>query len=216
MFEAALFDLDGTLADTAPDLGAALNRLRREEELEDLPLEVLRPVASNGVRGLLKVGFGYSPDHPQYGSHAQRFLEHYRNALCVRTVLFEGVREMLDELDARAIPWGIVTNKQQRFTLPLVGELGLATRAGCVVSGDTTARPKPHPDPLLFAAAALRVEPARCVYVGDDLRDVQAGRAAGMTTIAATYGYLGNDEPVETWGADVLIAHPADLFRLLP
>lgn len=215
MIEAALFDLDGTLADTAPDLGAALNRLRCEKGLQDLPLEVLRPVASNGVRGLLRVGFGFAPDHPEYGSHAQRFLELYRSALCVNTVLFDGVREMLDELDARSIRWGIVTNKQQRFTLPLVGALGLAARAGCIVSGDSTARPKPHPDPLLSAASTLRIEPARCVYVGDDLRDVQAGRAAGMKTVAATYGYLGNDEPVHSWGADLLIGHPGDLIRFL-
>jgi N-acetyl-D-muramate 6-phosphate phosphatase len=215
MSEAVLFDLDGTIADTAPDLGAALNRLRKEEGLSDLPLDVLRPVASNGVRGLLKVGFGLAPQHPVYAELARRFLSHYGDALCVRTTLFDGVAELLDALDMRGVSWGIVTNKQERFTLPLLQELDLARRAGCIVSGDTTPRPKPHPDPLLFASAALGVAPERCLYVGDDVRDVQAGRAAGMATVVASYGYLGDGEPIERWGADYLIASPGDVLRLI-
>ena len=215
MFEAVLFDLDGTIADTAPDLGAALNRLRSEEGLADVPFEVLRPVVSSGVRGLLRVGFGLVPDDPQYGDLARRFLSQYLNALCVKTTLFDGVPELLDALDARAVPWGIVTNKQERFTLPLLQALSLAHRAGCIVSGDTAPHPKPHPDPLLYASAALRVAPGRCLYVGDDFRDVQAGRAAGMTTAVVSYGYLGDGEPVENWGADCLVDSPAEILRLL-
>lgn len=215
MIEAVFFDLDGTLADTAPDLAAALNHLRREDGLDDLPLHLLRPVASNGVRGLLGVGLDLTPDDPRYGDYARRFLDRYLSALCVATTLFEGVPALLDALDERDIPWGIVTNKQQRYTLPLLGQLGLAHRAACIVSGDSTPRPKPHPDPLLLACATLDREPAGCLYVGDDLRDVQAGRAAGMATVAALYGYLGNAEPVTQWGADHHIERPEDLLDLL-
>jgi 2-phosphoglycolate phosphatase len=215
MFDAVLFDLDGTLADTAPDLGGALNRLRIEQGLDGLPMEALRPVASNGVRGLLGVGFGIAPDHPRYPRLAERFLELYAGALCVHTTLFAGIGELLDGLDARGIHWGIVTNKQERYTLPLVERLGLTPRAGCVVSGDSTPRPKPHPDPLLLGSSLLGVDAARCAYVGDDLRDIQAGRAAGMATVAAGYGYLGSTEPLANWQADHLIDAPIELLRLL-
>jgi phosphoglycolate phosphatase len=215
VFEAVLFDLDGTLADTAPDLAAALNYLRREEGLEELPLERLRPVASNGVRGLLGVGLNLAPGDPRYDDFARRFLDRYLSALCVATTLFDGIPALLDALELRDIPWGVVTNKQQRYTLPLLGRLGLAHRAACIVSGDSTPRPKPHPDPLLLACTTIAREPAECLYVGDDLRDVQAGRAAGMATVAALYGYLGNAEPVAQWGADHHIERPADLLDLL-
>lgn len=215
MFEAVLFDLDGTLADTAPDLAAALNRLRRDDGLDELPARLLRPVASNGVRGLLKAGLAMTSEDGRYDEYARRFLDYYLAALCVHTTLFDGIPMLLNELEQRACRWGIVTNKQQRFTLPLLQELGLARRAACIVSGDSTPRPKPHPDPLLFACKALAAEPSRCLYVGDDLRDVQAGRAAGMATVAAAYGYLGHGDPIETWGADHLIAHPRELLALL-
>lgn len=215
MFEAVFFDLDGTLADTAPDLAAALNHLRREDGLPDLPLELLRPVASNGVRGLLGVGVSLAPGDPLYDDYARRFLDRYRAALCVATRLFDGVPSLLDALEERDIPWGVVTNKQQRYTLPLLGQLGLAHRAACIVSGDSTPHPKPHPDPLLLACTTIDREPAACLYVGDDLRDVQAGRAAGMATVAALYGYLGNAEPVSEWGADHRIERPEDLLAVL-
>lgn len=213
--EAVLFDLDGTLADTARDLGAALNRLREEESLAPVPFERLRPVASNGVRGLLGVGFDLTPEHAQYADFSHRFLTHYLAHLCVETVLFDGIAELIDELERRRIAWGVVTNKKHRFTMPLVMDLGLAPRAGCVVSGDTAARPKPHPDPLLLAAGLLTVAPSRCLYVGDDVRDIQAGAAAGMGTVAAAYGYLGCAEPIEAWGADHLIEQPGDLLQIL-
>jgi len=215
MHDAVLFDLDGTLADTAPDLGSALNRLRGEEGLVDVAFERLRQVASNGVRGLLEIGFDLTPEHDRYARLAQRFLDLYMTGLCVDTVLFDGVADLLGDLEARGIPWGIVTNKQQRFTLPLVADLGLARRAACIVSGDTAARAKPHPDPLLLASKLLDVRPERCMYVGDDIRDIQAGRAAGMTTVAAAYGYLGCSQPISAWGADALVDSPRELLRIV-
>jgi N-acetyl-D-muramate 6-phosphate phosphatase len=213
--DAVLFDLDGTLADTARDLAGALNRLREEEGLPPVPFAQLRPVASNGVRGLLGVGFDMAVEHPRYGAFAERFLDHYMAHLCVETVLFDGIAALIDELQNRRIAWGVVTNKKHRFTMPLVADLGLASRAGCIVSGDTAARPKPHPDPLLFAADLLSVAPSRCLYVGDDVRDIQAGAAAGMGTVAAAYGYLGCAEPIQAWGADHLIGHPGELLPIL-
>ncbi len=215
MLDSVLFDLDGTLADTAPDLGGTLNELRRHAGLPALPITTLRPYVSNGVRGLLRIGFGIAPDHPTYAELQQRFLEIYPVRLCVDTCLFQGVPRLLDRLEVMGIAWGIVTNKAQCFALPLVDQLGLARRAACIVSGDSARRPKPYADPLLLAAGMLRTAPSRCLYVGDDLRDVQAARAAAMTSVAATYGYLGASEPVSAWGADHLIAEPTELLALL-
>lgn len=215
MFDAVLFDFDGTLADTAPDLGATLNLLRGEAGLEPLPLATLRPYASNGVRGLLKIGFGIAPEDETYGRLQQRFLDLYPSMLCVGTRLFPGIPELLAALESRAIPWGVVTNKAQRFTLPLLAQLGLEGRAACVVSGDSARRPKPAPDPLWLAASALGVAPGRCLYAGDDLRDIEAARAAGMRSVAAAYGYLGDGPPIAEWGADFRIQAPDELIGLL-
>lgn len=213
--EAILFDLDGTLADTAPDLGAVANLLRIEAGLEPLPLSELRPHASSGVRGMLGLAFGLQPGDPGYDAHSERFLAHYENRLCVDTRLFDDILELLDTLEARTIKWGIVTNKRSRYTNPLVAELGLARRAACVVSGDSTPNPKPAPDPLHLACEIANVRADRCMYVGDDLRDIIAGRRAGMRTIAAAYGYLGKGTAVNDWNADAIIARPADLLGLL-
>ena len=215
MIELVLFDLDGTFADTALDLGAALNRLRGEHGLEPLPIDAYRAVTSHGVRGLLKAGFNLAPDHDGYGELAQRFLGHYAQAICVETRMFPGISALVDAIEARGIRWGIVTNKSQRFTLPLVAGLGIGRRATCIVSGDSAPRPKPHSDPLLLAAQIGQTQPQCCIYVGDDFRDIQAGRAAGMFTVAATYGYLGEGEPVEAWGADALISHPEELLAFV-
>jgi len=215
MTAAVLFDLDGTLADTARDLGGALNRLLAEECRPQLPFEVLRPHVSGGARALLRTGFGLTPADPGYGDFQQRFLAHYEAAICVDTVLFAGVDAVLDALDARGIAWGIVTNKVQRFTLALVAALGLADRAGCIVSGDSCPQPKPAADPILLACRLLGVPPSSCIYVGDDLRDVQAGKAAGTGTIAVRYGYLGDGPPIERWGADTIIATPQEILALL-
>jgi phosphoglycolate phosphatase len=163
---------------------------------------------------MLGAGLGIAPDDPRYPALSDRFLAHYANALCVGTTLFADIAELLDQLDARTIPWGIVTNKRQRYTLPLVAQLGLAERAASIVSGDSTAHPKPAPDSLLLAASQLGLPPQHCLYIGDDLRDIQAGHAAGMTTAAARYGYLGTAVPPEQWGAHHLIDHPGEILSL--
>lgn len=215
MIEAVLFDLDGTLADTAPDLGAALNRLLVEEGRHELPLSESRPYTSNGTRGLLAAGFGIAPGDVAYADLARRFLKHYENALCENTVLFSEVAELLDRLDVRSIRWGVVTNKPQRFTLPLLEGLGLRQRCACIVSGDSAPHPKPHPAPLLLACVAVQARPELCLYVGDDMRDVVAGQAAGMITVAAAYGYLGIEAPVNTWQADAIVNRPSEILGLL-
>ena len=212
---AVLFDLDGTLADTAPDLAAAANKMRDARGLELLPLEVFRPVASAGARGLLGAAFGIGPNDPQFIAMRDEFLANYEADLCVETILFPGIGLLLDELNARNVRWGIVTNKVSRLTEPLVAQLGLAEVAGCVVSGDTTPHSKPHPAPLLHAASALGVSPGHIVYVGDDLRDVQAGKAAGMMTIAAAYGYCGIESSPMTWDADCVVDTPDHLAQVL-
>lgn len=214
-FEAVFFDLDGTLADTAPDLGGALNRVRIEEGCTPLPLDDLRRVTSHGVRGLLRLGFDLSPDEVNYAEFSDRVLAHYSGSLCVGTRLFAGIPELLERIELAGMRWGIVTNKATRFTVPLLRGLGLLDRATSVVSGDSAAKRKPEAAPLLLASAIARVEASRCLYVGDDLRDIQAGHACGMTTVAARYGYLGDGAPIEDWGADHTIDHPLDIARLL-
>jgi 2-phosphoglycolate phosphatase len=213
--QAVLFDLDGTLADTAPDLAAAVNKMRHERGLEMVPLENLRPLASAGARGLIGGAFGIGPEHPEFAAMREEFLANYEADLCIETTLFQGIDAVIDELDARGVRWGIVTNKVARLTDPLVALLGLDVRAGCVVSGDTTPHSKPHPAPLLHAARMLDLPPERIVYVGDDLRDVQAGFAAGMVTVAAAYGYCGNDIPPARWHAQHVVQSPAELQKLL-
>jgi 2-phosphoglycolate phosphatase len=213
--QAVLFDLDGTLADTAPDLAAAVNKMRHERGLEMVPLDDLRPLASAGARGLSGGAFGIGPEHPEFAAMREEFLANYEADLCIETTLFQGIDAVLDELDARGVRWGIVTNKVARLTDPLVALLGLDLRAGCVVSGDTTPHSKPHPAPLLHAARMLDLAPERVVYVGDDLRDIQAGFAAGMVTVAAAYGYCGNDIPPTRWHAQHVVQSPAELQKLL-
>jgi 2-phosphoglycolate phosphatase len=212
---AVLFDLDGTLADTAGDLAGALNRLRAEHRMGPVAPELTRPHTSSGARGLLKVGFDLDPEDARYVAMRERFLDLYAEAVCVHTQLYEGMAELLLELERRSVAWGIVTNKPRRFTDPLVRELRLHARAACVVSGDTASRPKPAPDPLLHAAGVMRIAPAACLYVGDDLRDVQGARAAGMPVIAAGWGYLGVDGDPADWGADAVIGHPAEVLGFL-
>ena len=214
--EAVLFDLDGTLADTAPDLAAALNRVRIDRGLEPVPAARLRSSSSHGARGLIGAGMGIAPDHPDYRELRDAFLVHYESALCVDTTLFSAVGAMLDEIESRAFKWGIVTNKATRYTMPLLDLLGLGGRAGVVVCGDTTPHTKPHPAPLLAAAAGLGIAPARCVYVGDAERDVAAGVAAGMHTLVARYGYIDAAEDPLRWPADGTIDDPGALLAWLP
>jgi phosphoglycolate phosphatase len=210
-----LFDLDGTLADTAPDLAGAVNRMLTSRGRTPLPLAALRPVASHGARGLIGRAFGLTPADAGYEDMRQEFFREYESALCRDTRLFPAMPQTLAALEHADIRWGIVTNKMARFTDPLVQALGLAERAACIVSGDTTAHAKPHPAPLLHAAQVADIDIAVSIYVGDDLRDVQAGRAAGMRTVAAAYGYLGDGAPVEQWGADHVIHRPDDLLPLV-
>jgi phosphoglycolate phosphatase len=214
-FQLALFDLDGTLADTAPDLAAVANRQRVEHGLAPLPLPELRPLASHGARGLIGRALGRKPGDPDFEALRQQFFTYYESALAVHSRLFDGMHTTLEALERASVRWGIVTNKIARFTDPLVTALGLMQRAACVVSGDTTPHAKPHPAPLLHAIQACGVAAAESIYVGDDLRDVQAGRAAGMQTVAVRWGYLGDGPPIDEWQADHVIAHPKELLDLL-
>ncbi len=215
MIKAILFDFDGTLADTAPDLGHALNRQRRNRSLPELPVAQIRSQASAGSRGLLRLGFNIKPGDENYESMREEFLSFYTERLCHDTSLFPGVPELLDCLDDRGLPWGIVTNKPARFAHPLIQILGLAQRVACVICGDEITNTKPHPEPLLTASIKMAISPSHCIYLGDDIRDVQASLAAGMQPIVARYGYLGNEQPPETWGASYLIDHPGELLAYL-
>ncbi|HEY3432694.1 MAG TPA: HAD-IA family hydrolase [Rhodocyclaceae bacterium] len=215
MIRAVFFDLDGTLADTAPDLGGALNRLLLAEGKSPLPMEQLRPYVSGGARALLRTGFDITPDDAGYADMQKRFLDIYAANICVDTRLFGGMEQVLQTLENRGIPWGIITNKVQRFTKDVVAGLGLDQRAVSVISGDTAARPKPAPDPLLLAAEEAGIPAGDCLYVGDDLRDIQAGKAAGMGTVTAAWGYLGGSPDIESWAADHICQTPLDLLRLI-
>ena len=210
-----LFDLDGTLIDSAPDLAGAANRLRADHGLPPLPLAALRPMVGSGARGMVGVAFGVKPGEPRFEELRDAFLAHYEAGLLQATRPFDGVEAMLAALEESGTPWGIVTNKATRFTAPIVAGLGLAQRAAVVVGGDTTPHSKPHPEPLFAAARAMGLPPGHVAYVGDDLRDAQAAQAAGMPMIAATWGYLGLGEPVEAWGADVVADAPSDVLAWL-
>jgi N-acetyl-D-muramate 6-phosphate phosphatase len=213
--QAILFDLDGTLVDSAPDLGAAVDKMRTDRGLSSYPLELYRPMAGAGARGMLEIGFGMAPEHPDFMAMREEFFCNYENCLANRTVPFEGVEQLIGDLLARRLAWGVVTNKAERFTLPLTRHMPLFATASAVVSGDTTAHAKPHPAPLLEAARLLNVAPACCVYVGDDARDIVAGRAAGMWTVAAAYGYLGITSEVSQWQAHAQISKAGDLLPLI-
>ena len=213
---AVLFDLDGTLADTASDLAAAVNRLRADRSLAPLAVEVLRPHASDGARGMLGAGLGVTREDPEWERLRDAFLDYYAAALAVHTRLFAGGEDALTAIEARGLDWGIVTNKAARFTLPLLDRLGIAARAGIVVCGDTTPQTKPHPAPLLHAAAGLGIEAASCVYVGDAERDIVAARGAGMAALVARYGYIAKEIAPESWGPDGLIDSLPAVLDWLP
>jgi N-acetyl-D-muramate 6-phosphate phosphatase len=207
-----LFDLDGTLVDTAPDLGLALNLQRERHGLPPLAQELIRPHASHGSRGLLGVGFGLVPEHCDFGVMREEYLDLYDQVFTRSPVLFGGVAELLDTLESEGLSWGVVTNKPRRFTVPLMRALGLDERAACVVSGDDAPQAKPHPGTLLMACQIAEAVPAECIYVGDAERDIQAGHAAGMQTVVALYGYLDEHDRPETWGAETMIDAPLDLL----
>jgi N-acetyl-D-muramate 6-phosphate phosphatase len=211
---AIFFDLDGTLIDSAPDLGAAADKMRTARGLPSLPLAHYRPMAGAGARGMLKLGFGMSPDHPDFAAMREEFFRNYEANLTARTYAFDGVDAMLRSLESQGIVWGIVTNKSQRFTIPLAAQMAVLKGAAAVVSGDTTPYAKPHPAPVLEAAHLAGIDPVRCWYVGDDKRDIDAGRAAGMFTVAAAWGYLG-EHGIASWGADVVHHRVDELLQLL-
>jgi N-acetyl-D-muramate 6-phosphate phosphatase len=212
--KAVLFDLDGTLIDSAPDLGAAADKMRIDRGLPSLPYEHYRPMAGAGARGMLGVAFGITPEHADFPALREEFFRNYESCMTQRTYVFEGVAQLIASLIERDVPWGVVTNKSMRFAGPLTKGMPLFASARAVVGGDSTPYSKPHPAPLLEAARQVGVKPIECVYVGDDVRDVQAGKAAGMATVAATYGYLGATD-VRDWGADVQIETPLALLPLL-
>jgi phosphoglycolate phosphatase len=215
MINTVLFDLDGTLADTAPDLANALNALLVENGRAPLPYDAIRPIASNGSPGLIKLGFGISTSHPDYETLRKRFLDIYNGSLCHKTALFPGMTEVLTELGRRGIMWGVVTNKPAFLTEPLMRSLNPMPAPACIVSGDSTANRKPHPEPMLHACKCTGRAPAECVFVGDAERDIQAGRDAGMRTLIAMFGYIGEDETPDTWGADGKIHSPQELLEWL-
>jgi phosphoglycolate phosphatase len=213
---AVLFDLDGTLADTAADLAAALNRVRADRALPPLPVPTLRPHASDGTRGMLGAGMNVTRSNPEFEVLKEAFLDYYETSLCEHTRLFSGADLLLGEIERRGMPWGIVTNKVARFTLPLLERLQLTRRAAVIVCGDTTPETKPHPAPLLHAATIIGIEAASCLYVGDAERDVQAARAAAMKSIVASYGYIHLDARLESWAPDGFIASLPELLDWLP
>ncbi len=213
--EAVLFDLDGTLIDSAPDLGAAADKMRTDRGLTSLPLEHYRHMAGAGARGMIGIAFGITPEHPDFEDMKEEFFVNYENCMTERTQIFEGVVDMVASLVALGMPWGVVTNKSSRFTDPLTSSMPLFATAGTIVSGNTTPHAKPHPEPLYEAARRLAVDPSRCIYVGDDERDIVAGLAAGMGTVAATYGYLGQQADISRWNAHLQIDSPIDLLKFL-
>ncbi|MDM0012840.1 phosphoglycolate phosphatase [Variovorax sp. J22P168] len=213
--DAVLFDLDGTLIDSAPDLGAAADQMRTERGLASLPLARYRPMAGAGARGMLGVAFGITPDSDGFDLLREEFFVKYETRMLTHTRAFDGVAELIEALNARGLRWGVVTNKPERFTLPLTAAMPLFASAGAIVSGDTTPHAKPHPEPLREAARRIGVPAGRCIYVGDDERDIQAGRAAGMRTVAASYGYMGERAEVARWDADAAIDSPMALLQLL-
>ncbi len=212
-YDVVFFDLDGTLVDTAPDLAYALNQVLEEQGKHPLPYEAIRAVASHGSAGLLGLAFGIRPDDAEYASLQERFIAIYQANLTRASTLFPGMESVIDALEKSGIPWGVITNKPAYLTDPLMAGLGLNSRAACIVSGDTTANSKPHPEPMLHACKLTEADPAQCLYIGDAQRDIEAGRNANMHTIVACYGYLGDHDKPESWQADAMIQHPSELSQ---
>ena len=215
MIKAVLFDLDGTFADTAPDLANALNKVRLENDLAALPLEDIRLETSNGAHALIKLGFDLDENDPDFTPLKDKLLENYSNNIAQYTTLFDGMEDLLEKLDQQNIAWVIVTNKPERFTNPLMEQLGITQRTNCIVSGDTTAHSKPHPESLIYAAKLLKLAPHECLYIGDAERDIEAARNAQMKSLIALFGYLGPDDQPDQWGANGCIEHPLDTLDYL-
>lgn len=210
-----LFDLDGTLADTAPDLAYALNETLKLNNKAPLPFEKIRPVVSHGGIALIKLGFGFGPEEEKYQTVRKQLLDIYLENIARETRLFPGIEELLNTLESNNLPWGIVTNKPGWLTNPLMDKLNLTQRAACIVSGDTVSKNKPHPEPMYYACEQANIVPEECIYVGDAERDIAAGRAAGMKTVAALFGYLLEDDNPMEWHADFSINHPLELLEII-
>ena len=213
--DTVLFDLDGTLADTAPDLAQTLNQLLVEQGQEPLPFAAIRPHVSNGASALVTLGFGLAGDDPDFEALRQRFLDIYSDNLCRQTTLFPGMDELLQQIEQQSMRWGVVTNKPARFTEPLLEALGVSQRAACIISGDSTEKRKPHPEPMLLACRQLGIEPACCLYVGDARRDIDAGRNAGMLTLVAAFGYIGEQDTPDDWQAHGVVDSPLSILDWL-
>ena len=210
-----LFDLDGTLIDTAPDLVACLNKTLIEYDFPPVSFDFVKPNVSFGAVAMIDASIDKNVDTPTRERMLDAMLSLYENNIATHSDFFDGMREVLAFIESHNISWGIVTNKSERFTKPLTEHMGLLQRAASTVSGDTTPHSKPHPEPILHAARMANIDPSQSVYVGDDIRDIVAGKAAGMKTIAAAYGYCGCEEPPEGWGADYLVRHPRDLLEII-
>lgn len=215
MIKAVLFDLDGTLVDTAPDLGYALNLQREKHGLSPISDALIRPIASHGSKGLLKLGFDITPEDDQFISMRDEYLELYQQVFTRQPLLFPGMAIVLNTLESNKVPWGIVTNKPSRFTVPLTKSMGLDQRAVAIVSGDDAPQPKPSPQTLYMACEKMNVEPSECLYIGDAARDIEAGKNAGMKTVIALFGYIAEDDQPNDWGADAMISQAEDLLTLL-
>ncbi|MCP3852438.1 MAG: phosphoglycolate phosphatase [Gammaproteobacteria bacterium] len=215
MIKAVLFDLDGTFADTAPDLAAALNQVLTEENKPPLPFEIIRPVVSHGGIALIKLGFKYNEQHIDFERVRKRLLDIYQENISQLTKVFDGIETLLKVLEKKQITWGIVTNKPSWLTDPLMEQMGYSTRAGTIVSGDTCKEKKPHPEPLLHACREINVKASECLYIGDAERDIVAGNAAGMLTLTALFGYIETNDTPEDWGADAMIKHPSEVENFL-
>lgn len=212
-FDVIFFDLDGTLVDTAPDLAFALNQLLEQEGKSPLPYQTIRPVASHGSLGLLGLGFDIDASHSAFKPLQQRFIQIYQDNLSRQSGLFEGMEAIIEKIESSGKKWGVITNKPAFLTLPLMAALKLDKRAACIVSGDTTANSKPHPEPMLHACQLTDVDPTNCLYIGDAERDIQAGRNVNMHTIIARYGYISEHDKPETWQADAMIDHPSEIMQ---
>lgn len=212
---ALLFDLDGTFADTAPDLAYALNETLAAFDEQPLPYEQIRPLVSHGGVALIRLGFGMEPEQQGFEERRQHLLQVYENNICRETVLFDGIQTLIEKAEMQQLPWGIITNKPAWLTEPLMRAMELDERAGCIISGDTCEHNKPHPQPMLHAAELVNTDPQHCIYIGDARRDIDAGKAAGMLTAAALYGYIETHDPPSTWDADWQIEAPQELLRLL-
>ena len=212
---AVLFDLDGTLSDSAHDLGEALNILRRRENLPDIAFDKIRPIANHGANALIKLGFGIDENHPDHQIWRKAYLDAYAQCFDRKPLLFNNIDRMLRVLSQNNIAYGIVTNKPKKFTDALIPKLGFTIKPQVVVSGDTLPFAKPHPAPLLYAAEKIQVSPSECVYVGDALRDIEAGKSAGMQTILAAWGYIADNEKIEEWKADCIANNPFEVLSCI-